>query len=138
MNADVLTNINKLFLDIGTCPLHVAHNSFHKGVAALSFDVDEYALDIHFFFKLSAGQRAEYKSIGDVTNIVSEYAMKHSWTRWVTLRKVVAWLIEQQENLKEYFYNFFPKITGFRDVKKTPRYEWIKKVLSEEGAVQYL
>ena len=23
MNADVLTNINKLFLDIGVCPLHV-------------------------------------------------------------------------------------------------------------------
>ena len=23
MNADVLTNINKLFLDIGACPLHV-------------------------------------------------------------------------------------------------------------------
>ena len=22
MNTDVLTNINKLFLDIGTCPLH--------------------------------------------------------------------------------------------------------------------
>ena len=89
MNADVLTNINKLFLDIGTCPLHVVHNSFCKGVADLNFDVDQYALDIHFFFKLSAGQRADYKSIGDVTNIVSEYTMKHSTARWVTVGKVI-------------------------------------------------
>ena len=127
MNADVLTNINKLFLDIGTCPLHVVHNSFRKGVAALNFDVDQYALDIHFFFKLSAGRRADYKSIGDVTNIVSEYAMNHSTTRWVTLRKVMVRLIEQHKNLKNVFKNFLPKTTGFRDVKKTPRYERIKK-----------
>ena len=53
MNADVLTNINKLFLDIGTCPLHVVHNSFCKGVAALNVDVDQYAPDMHL--KLTAG-----------------------------------------------------------------------------------
>ena len=119
MNADVLTNINKLFLDIATCPLHVVHNSFHKGVTALNFHVDQYALDIHFFFKLSAEWGADYKSIGDVTNIVSEYAMKHSTARWVTLRKNVVWLIEQYENLKEYFLIFFPKTAHFQDVKKS-------------------
>ena len=89
---------------------------------------------IHFFFKLSAGWRADYKSIGDVTSIVSESAMKHSITRWVTFPKVVVSLIEQHENLKEYFLNFLSKTTGFRDVKKTPRL----KILSEEGAVWYL
>ena len=103
MNADILTNINKLFWAIGICPLYVVHNSFRKGVAALNFDVGQHALDIHFSFKLSAGRRADYKSIGDVTNIVSEYAIKHSTTSWVTLRKVVVQLIEQHENLKEYF-----------------------------------
>ena len=76
---------------------------------------------IHFFFKLPAGWRADYKSIGDVTSIVSESAMKHSITRWVTFPKVVVSLIEQHENLKEYFLNFLSKTTGFRDVKKTPR-----------------
>ena len=78
-----------------------------------------------FFFNLSAGWRVDDNSIDDVTNIVSEYPMKHSTTRWVTLGKVVVWLIEQHENLKEYFLNFLPKATGFRDVKKTPRYEQI-------------
>ena len=59
-----------MFLNIGTCPLYVLYNSFCKGVAALNFDVDQYALDIPFFFKFSAEQRADYKSVGDVTNIV--------------------------------------------------------------------
>ena len=54
--------------------------SFRKAVSALNFDVDQYALDIRFFFKLSVEQKADYKSIGDVTNIVLEYAMKHSTT----------------------------------------------------------
>ena len=44
MNVDVLINIEKLFLDIGTRPLHVVHNSLSlslcKGVAALNFDID--------------------------------------------------------------------------------------------------
>ena len=108
-----------MFLDIGTCPLHVVHNSFRKGVAALNFDVDQYALDIHFFVKLSAGRRADYKSIGDVTNIVSEYAIKHSTTRWVTLRKVIVWLIEQHENLNEHFLKFPSKDNSFSRCKKT-------------------
>ena len=43
------------------------------------------------------------KSIGNVTNIVSEYAMKHSTTRWATLRNVVIRLIEQHKSLKDYF-----------------------------------
>ena len=68
MNADVLTNINKLFLDIVTCPLRVVHNFFLREVAALNFIVDHYALNMYFFFKLSAGRRADYKFIGDVTN----------------------------------------------------------------------
>ena len=64
--------------------------------------------------------------------------MNHSTTRWATLRNVVIRLIEQHKNLKDYFQFFFPKTTGFRDVKEFPRYERIKKILSEEGTDRYL
>ena len=40
------------------------------------------ALDIHFFFHLSAGRRADYEKMESVTNIVSHYAQKHVSTRW--------------------------------------------------------
>ena len=107
MNADVLTNINKLFLDIGTCPLHVVHNSFCKGVAALNFDVDQYARDMHL--KLSAGWRADYKSIGDVPNIVSEYAMKHTTTRWSHFKKFLLEWLNNMKTWKNIFKIFFQR-----------------------------
>ena len=110
----------KLILQIGTCPLHIVHNSFRYGILALSVDVDRYALDIHFFFNLSAGRRADYKKMESVTNIVSHYAQKHVSTRWVTLKKVVVRLLEQHENLKEYFLTYLPTTAGFKyNVEKT-------------------
>ena len=90
----LIDQLNKLILQIGTCPLHIVHNSFRYGILALSFDVDRYALDIHFFFNLCAGRRADYKKIESVTNIVLHYAQKHVSTRWVTLKKVVVRLLE--------------------------------------------
>ena len=63
---------NLQILNIGTCPLHVVHNSFCKGVTALNYDVDQYAVDIHFFSKVSTGRRADYKSFGDVSRICYE------------------------------------------------------------------
>ena len=48
-------------------------------------------------------------------------------------------MIEQHENLKEYLLNFLPKTTGFfLRCKKSPRYERIKKILSEEGTIRYV
>ena len=73
------------FLDVGTCPLHIVHSAFRKGVSSLQFNVDQFALDIHFVFKLSAGYRADYEKISVVIDIVAEYALKHCTTRWVTL-----------------------------------------------------
>ena len=77
------------FLDVGTCPLPVVRNAFRKGVSSLRFNVDQFALYIHLFFKLSAGSRADYQKISEVTDIVAKCALKHSTTRWVTLRRVL-------------------------------------------------
>ena len=127
------------FLDIGTCALHIVHNAFRKGVSSLKFDVDQFALDIHFFFKLSAARRADYQKISEITDIVAEYAMKHSTTRWVTLRKVLVRLIEQYENLKEYFLVFLPTTSTFKStVQGTARYDRIKKGLEDESTLRYL
>ena len=127
------------FLDIGTCTLHIVHNAFRNGVSSLKFDVDQFALDIHFFFKLSAGRRADYDKISDITDVVAQYALKHSTTRWVTLRKVLVRLIEQYKNIKEYFLSFLPTTSTFKStVQETPRYNRIKKALNDEITLQYL
>ena len=56
---------------------------------------------------------------------VSEYAIKHSTARWVTLRKVEVRLIEQHENLKEYFLIFFSKDSSFSRCKRNSKI-WTK------------
>ena len=38
----------KVILSIGTCPLHIVHNSFRNGIKLLSFDVDGFAIDVNF------------------------------------------------------------------------------------------
>ena len=52
--SDTLAAAHTTFLNIGTCPLHIVHNAFGKGVTSLKFNVDQFALDIHSFFNLSA------------------------------------------------------------------------------------
>ena len=79
------------------------HNAFRKGVTSLKLNVDQFALDIHFFFKLSAARKADYRNLTNVTNVVAEHALKHSTTSWITLRRVLVRLVEQYDNLKHYF-----------------------------------
>ena len=49
--SHILGEAQTTFLEIGTCPLHIVHNAFRKGVSSLEFNVDQFALEIHFFFK---------------------------------------------------------------------------------------
>ena len=112
------------FLDIGSCPMHIVHNASRKGVLQLNFNVDQFALDIHFFFKLSAARRADDNSMVEFTDVVSEYGQKRSTTRWATMRKVVVRLIGQYDKLKEHFLTFLPSTSSFKaSVKKSSRYE---------------
>ena len=91
-----------------------------------------------FFFKLSATCRADYKSMVKITDVVAEYAMKHSTTSWVTLWKVLVRLIEQYDNLKEYFLTFLPTTSSFKaNVEKSKRYERICESLNDDSTLCY-
>ena len=90
-----LESINTSFLKIGTLELwigslHPTHTAFRKGIKSLylntinisggkesTFDLDDFFNDLDFFFKLSSARREDYASIGNVTNIVPQYAKKH-------------------------------------------------------------
>ena len=58
------------------------------------------------FFKLSAAHRADCIDIGSLTEVGFHLHLKHSSTRWVTLKKVCVRLLEQFENLKRYSLEF--------------------------------
>ena len=146
-----LEEFNQFFLQIGTCSLHPVHTAFANGVKKLfkcefviqaatdtseekkgSFDMDEFFHDLHFFFKRSSARREDYASLESVTGIVAWYTMRHAETRWVSMKYVALRVLEQWDNLKEYFMKFLPKQSSFkRDVEKTLRYKRICAAFSE-------
>ena len=101
--------------------------------------MDQFAVDINFFFKLSAARRTDYKSMAKITDVVAEYALKRSATRWVTLRKVLVRLIEQYDNLREYFLIFLPTTSSFKaNVEKSKRCERTCESLNDDSTLCYL
>ena len=51
-------NLDKSFLNLGTCSLHPVHTAFRRGITSMSCDLGQFFTDIHFFFKLSSARRA--------------------------------------------------------------------------------
>lgn len=132
---------NTSFLDIGTCPLHTVHNAFAKGLKFLNFDVEQFIFDINGFFKLSSARREDFKSLEEVTELPAHFNIKHSSTRWVTLKKVAVRMLEQWKNLEEYFLVFLPKQPNFKGkngIKENKRYQQIKKALENDLTKLYL
>ena len=123
------------FLDIGTCPLHNVHNGFAKGLQVLDFNVDQFVVDINSFFKLSSARREDYSHLEEITELPPHFSIKHSSTRWVTLKKVTIRMLEQWRNLTEYFLIFLPKQSNFKGkngLKANMRYQRIKEALESE------
>ena len=127
------------FLDIDTCTLHKVHTSFKKGVQKLPVDIDQFAVDLHGFFKLSSARWEDYTKLQDVTEVTSQYILRHSSVRWLTLKFVLVRIIEQWSNLKDYFCNFIPKQKEFKSsIRETKRYKNIRTCLDDEMTLPYL
>ena len=115
------------------------HNASRKGITSLWFNVDEFALDIHFLFKLSAGRTVDYQKTSELTDIAAEYALKSSTTRWVTMRRVLVRLTDQYKHLKQYFLVFLPTTSTFNStVQARASYGRTKKALDDTSTQQDL
>ena len=102
-------NSYKTFLDIDTCTLHKVHTSFKKGISKPPLDIDQFAVNLHSFFKLSSARREGYTELKELTEVAAQYVLRHSSVQWLTMKYVVIRIIEQWSNLKEYFLRFIPK-----------------------------
>ena len=102
---------NQSFIDIGICPLHIANNAFKTILKKLKpvIDLDQVATGLYFFFKRSAARREDYKLVETITEITTHYMKKHVESRWLSIDRSLVRILEQMENLKEYFLNEIPK-----------------------------
>ena len=125
------------FLSIGSCVLHTVNNSFGEGMMIIKsiIDIEQFLCDVHFFFKLSSARREDYRKIEDVTDVAGEFALKYSSTRWLYIGKAIVRVVEQIDNLKEYFLVTLPQTKGFKyksGVGNTDRYKRIKGMLENQ------
>ena len=88
----------KLFLRLTPVP---STKSFKKGVKMLPIDIDQFAVDLHGFIKLSSARREDYSNLQDLTEVTSQYVLHHSSVRWPTLKSVLVRIIEQWTNLTD-------------------------------------
>ena len=49
LQSNLLAVAKTTFLNIGTCPLHIVHNAFRKGVSLRACNLVQFAVEIHFF-----------------------------------------------------------------------------------------
>ena len=73
--------------------------------------------DLHFFFRLSAARREDYRGVSKSTDVTMHYVIKHCQTCWLCLDKMLVRFIGQYENLKEYFLKALPTLSGFKGKK---------------------
>ena len=70
------------FLEVVTCSIHIASNTFLEGIKCLkdSVNVDQFAIDLHFFVKLSVMRREDYRGVSKLTDVTMHYVIRHCQT----------------------------------------------------------
>ena len=118
-------------MSIGTCPLHILHTSFRKGMTSTEWTIDESINDMWFWFSRSAARREDFVKVAN--SIVEGYAhFLHRFvcTRWIEIGIVLERIIEQWNIINEYFLIFLPKSDKILD--RNDRFQRIKTMLENK------
>lgn len=79
--------------------------------------------------------------VSSITEITCEFVIKHCQTRWLSLDRVLVRILEQFENLKEYFLVKLPELPGFNGkngIRQTERYQRIRNALTNPVTKVYM
>ena len=83
-----------------------------------------FTISLNFF----AGRREDSAKASEITGILSRHLQKHCSSWLIILDKVLVKLIEQFDNLKEYFLNTFPALPGFNGKRRIGSTAWYKHI----------
>ena len=89
-------------VDIGSCYIHVVHNSFAKAKETFSNDVEELAIDLFTYFKQSSARREDYNDVQIDIGVEEHMFQRHVSSRWLTLAPVVGRILEQWDVIQQY------------------------------------
>ena len=122
------------FLSLGSCPLHTVNNGFGEGMKKpeVIVDIEQFLIDVHFFFKLSSARREDFKEMETITDVTAQYLLKYCSTLWLCIGKGVVKM--HQQYVHAYFITMLPTLPNFKgksDVEATARYQRMKKNLND-------
>ena len=104
-------------IDIGGCSLHHISNAISYGVGSLGDTIEEFAVDVHAFFKHRTGKAEEYKDLQHILDLPDHRILRFVGTRWLCMHQVAKRLLEQWPALQEYFEGlkkgFFPSLPSY-------------------------
>ena len=121
LSSQIMNEYGVSFLNIGSCSLHQTHNAFRRGVLTFGFDIENFVFDVNYFFKSSAAHRKDYDIMQYFTDIETKYVMKYVISRWLSIKKPLLRILDQDDNLREYFLKYLPKEKNFVSlIQSTP------------------
>lgn len=85
------------------CVCHLSNLCLLAGVKALPIDVDDFFVDLFYFFNKSAKRKEEFRDFQEFTETKELKILKHCKTRWLSLEKCVQRVIQQWSALYAYF-----------------------------------
>ena len=85
------------------CVCHLANLCLLAGVQTLPVDVDDFFVDLYYYFDKSAKRKEEFHEFQLFTGVKEMKIIKHCKTRWLSLEKCVQRVLEQWSALYAYF-----------------------------------
>ena len=89
-------------LDLG-CICHVENLALKAAMKSLPFNVDSLLVDISTHFYMSVKRKDQLKEFCDFVNVTYKKILSHVETRWLSLLRVIARILEIWPALKSYF-----------------------------------
>ena len=92
------------FVDIGTCNIHIIHNSFGKGLTEYGKDCEQLAVDLHSIFKYSAARREDFRELQLNLDLEQKVFLEHTSLRWLSIGPSVRRILEQWKAIIEFVH----------------------------------
>lgn len=95
---------------IGSCNLHIVHNSFEHGLHQIdNWEIPEFLDAVFKYFHKYAARKEDFEEIQDLLEIEHNEFKRYVNSRWLSLVPVVQRVLQQYEALKHYFLELLPK-----------------------------
>lgn len=115
-------------IKIGSCPLHLIHNSFKQALEKSDWSIEEMIDDLFVWFHRSPSRRQDFLDVSrEISEETGKFIPRFVSTRWLEIGPIVDRILEQWNNLRRYFLEFLPSKENF--AVKTARFVEIQKVL---------